>query len=180
MAVLKIETLGAEVLRRPAKEIPEIGDDLRLLIDDMFDTMYDAEGIGLAGPQVGVPKRVIVVDVRGEGTSPFALVNPRVVESSADKEKAEEGCLSIPGVSAAVERPARVIVEGLDANGHPVRLEADGLLARCLQHEIDHLDGVLFIDRISPLKRRMLLQKYRRLASEEGASTGRSSAGRAR
>jgi peptide deformylase len=166
MSVLKIEMLGAELLRRPAKEVVEIDEEIRLLVDDMFHTMYDAEGVGLAGPQVGVSRRVIVVDVREEGQQPFALINPRVVESSAEREKAEEGCLSIPGVSAAVERPVRVVVEGLDADGHPVRFESEGLLARCLQHEVDHLDGVLFIDRLSPLKRRMVLQKYKRLASE--------------
>jgi peptide deformylase len=111
-----------------------------------------------------------VVDVREEGAHPFALVNPRIVESSRDTDKAEEGCLSIPGVSSVVERPARVTVEGLDENGAPVRIEAEGLLARCLQHEVDHLDGVLFIDRISPLKRTMLLKKYRSQQDEAPAA----------
>jgi peptide deformylase len=167
MARLKIEMLGADVLRRRAAEVAEIDEELRVLIDDMFETMYDAEGVGLAAPQVGVSRRVMVVDVREEGTEPLALVNPVVVEASRETERAEEGCLSIPGVSAAVERPARVVVEALDADGHPVRVEGEGLLARALQHEIDHLDGILFIDRISPLKRRMVLQKYKRVARSE-------------
>ncbi|HEX6069003.1 MAG TPA: peptide deformylase [Longimicrobiaceae bacterium] len=166
MSVLKIEMLGSEVLRRRAEEIAAIDDDLRSLVRDMFDTMYEAEGIGLAGPQVGVERRVIVVDIREEGSTPFALVNPRIAESSRETEKADEGCLSIPGISGIVERPARVVVEGLSEHGEPVRIEADGLLGRCLQHEVDHLDGILFIDRLSPLKRKMALKRYRTLAEE--------------
>jgi peptide deformylase len=177
MALLKIETLGAEVLRRRAAEIDEVDEPLRELIADMFATMYDAEGIGLAAPQIGISRRVIVVDVQQEGTKPFALVNPRLVEPSRETEKAEEGCLSIPGVSAAVERPSRIAVEGLDADGRPVRMEADGLLARCLQHEVDHLDGILFIDRISPLKRRMVLGKYRRSERDAEGRRAKSEAG---
>ncbi|MEW5928453.1 MAG: peptide deformylase [Gemmatimonadota bacterium] len=162
MPLLKIELLGAEVLRTPATEIEEVDDELRRLIDDMFETMYKAEGVGLAGPQVGVSRRVIVVDVHDDDLKPFALINPRVVEASKETDKGEEGCLSIPGLSAAVERPAHVAVEGLDRDGNPLRVEGGGLLARCLQHEIDHLDGVLFIDRVGPLKRKMLLQKWKK------------------
>lgn len=173
MPALKIELLGSEVLRRPAAEVKEIDADLRTLIADMFETMYDAEGIGLAGPQVGVSRRVIVVDVRDEGCEPFALVNPRVVERGSGREKAEEGCLSIPGVSALVERVDRVVVEGLNEEGQPVRIEADGLLGRCLLHEIDHLDGVLFIDHLSPLKRNMLLKKWKSLQAEATGAGGR-------
>ena len=167
MSVLKIEMLGSEVLRRRAGEIDEVDDDLRRLVRDMFETMYDAEGIGLAGPQVGVERRVIVVDVREEGTAPMALINPRIVESSTERDRAEEGCLSIPGVAGVVERASRVVVEAVSDNGEPLRVEADGLLGRCLQHEIDHLDGVLFVDRLSPLKRNMVLKKYRSLVAEE-------------
>jgi peptide deformylase len=162
MALLGIEMLGSEVLRKEAAEIAEVDDDLRRLIKDMFETMYDAEGIGLAGPQVGVSRRVIVVDVQDDEVEPFALVNPRIVESGAKTEKAEEGCLSMPGLAAAVQRPDRVVVEGLNEEGEPVRVEAEGLLGRCLQHEIDHLDGVLFIDRVSPLTRNMLLKKWKK------------------
>ncbi len=162
MSVLNIEMLGADVLRRRAVEVEEVDDELRRLIDDMFETMYEAEGVGLAGPQVGVSRRVIVVDVHDDEVEPFALLNPRVVEASPETEKNEEGCLSIPGLAAAVERPSRVVVEGLDREGNPMRVEGTGLLGRCLQHEIDHLDGVLFIDRVSPLKRKMLLAKWKK------------------
>lgn len=177
MPVLKIELLGSSVLRKPASEVAEIDEELRTLIADMFDTMYEAEGIGLAGPQVGVSRRVIVVDVREEGREPFALVNPRVVERGTGREKAEEGCLSIPGVSALVERVDRVVVEGMNEMGQPLRVEADGLLSRCLLHEIDHLDGVLFIDHLSPLKRNMLLKKWRSLQAEAPGVSGRGAAG---
>jgi peptide deformylase len=167
MSLLNIELLGSEVLRRRAEEVSAPDAELARLIQDMFETMYDAHGIGLAAPQVGISRRVIVVDVNEEGSTPFAMLNPRVVESGPRSEKGEEGCLSIPGIAAPVERPATVVVEGLDAEGNPVRMEADGMLARCLQHEIDHLDGVLFIDRIGPLKRNMLLKKYRKLQAEQ-------------
>jgi peptide deformylase len=162
MAKLNIEMLGSDVLRAKAEEVPGPDPELDRLIADMFETMYEAGGIGLAGPQVGVPRRVIVVDVKEEGTTPFALLNPRVVEASEETEKLEEGCLSIPGVSGVVERPSRVVVEGVDPDGRPVRMEASEMLGRCLQHEIDHLDGILFIDRLSPLKRNMVLRRYKK------------------
>ncbi|HEX2204908.1 MAG TPA: peptide deformylase [Longimicrobium sp.] len=165
MSLLKIEMLGSDVLRRKAVEVEGPDAEMETLIDDMFETMYDARGIGLAAPQVGISKRIIVVDVNEPGVEPFALLNPRIVESSAALDRAEEGCLSIPGVAAVVERPATVTVEGLDRFGKPVRMEAEGMLARCLQHEIDHLDGVLFIDRLGPLKRNMVLRKFKKLAS---------------
>jgi peptide deformylase len=171
MAELRIEMLGAPGLRQRATEIESVDAELRRLIDDMFETMYAAEGIGLAGPQVGVSRRVLVIDLHDEEVPRFALVNPELVEVGSEKEKGEEGCLSIPGVSSLVERPERIVVEGLDASGKPVRIEADGLLARCLQHEIDHLDGILFIDHLSSLKRSMLLKKYRQLVAEEEMSS---------
>ena len=173
MAELKIEMLGSPILRQKAQEVAEIDDELRTLIADMFETMYHAEGIGLAGPQVAVAKRVIVVEVKGDDGKRYALVNPRIVDRGKDLEKEEEGCLSIPGVSAHVERPITVVVEAMDEQGDPVRIDADGMLARCLQHEIDHLDGVLFIDRLSALKRSMLLKKYRALAAEEAEARER-------
>ena len=166
MPKMKIEMLGADVLREKAAEIDPatLDADFQRLVDDMFETMYDAQGIGLAGPQVGVGRRVIVVDVKEDGIPPFALVNPRLVQASEAMEKGEEGCLSIPGVSGVVNRPAEVVVEGLDRHGKAMRIEAGGLLARCLQHELDHLDGILFLDRLSPLKRSMALRKYRKRA----------------
>lgn len=165
MPLLKIELLGSDVLRRHADPVPAPGPGFDTLIADMFETMYDAKGIGLAAPQVGISQRLVVVDVNDEGgraLGPMALFNPRVVEAGPQTDKAEEGCLSIPGVSGVVERPWRVVVEAEDREGKPVRIEAEDMLARCLQHEIDHLDGVLFIDRLSPLKRNMLLKKYRK------------------
>ncbi len=169
MAVLRIEMLGSEVLRKPAAEVAEVTDDLRALIRDMFETMYDAEGVGLAGPQVGVTQRVLVADINEEGVDPFALINPRIVEQGKETEKADEGCLSIPGLTALVERPERVIVEGLNEKGEPIRIEGSGLLGRCLQHEIDHLDGVLFIDRLSPLRRNMLVKKWKNQQKRDAA-----------
>ena len=167
MSLLKIELLGSDVLRKRADEVKLPDAELDALIDDMFETMYEAKGIGLAAPQIGISRRLIVVDVGDESGAergPFALYNPRVVEAGKEMDKHEEGCLSIPGVSGVVERPWTVVVEGEDRQGNPVRIEADAMLARCLQHEIDHLDGVLFIDRLSPLKRNMILRKYRKLA----------------
>jgi len=137
--------------------------EVRRLMDDMMDTMYEADGVGLAAPQVGVSRRIIVVDIREPDVVPFALVNPVIVERSDEPERGEEGCLSIPGLWEVVERPARVVVEGLGRDGVSRRIEAEGLLARCLQHEVDHLDGVLFLDRISALKRRMLLKRWQKV-----------------
>lgn len=172
MAIREIELLGSDVLRTPAAEVDDFGDDLQELVRDMYETMYHARGIGLAGPQVGVSLRVCVLDVRDEGSDegePMALVNPRVVASGKEHAKAPEGCLSIPGLEEVVERPSSVTVEAQDLTGAALRMEAEGLLARALQHEIDHLDGVLFIDRVSPLKRRILLKKWRKSREEEAA-----------
>ncbi len=164
MAVLEIEIMGARILREKASPVDTMTDEIRLLIRDMFETMYDAEGIGLAAPQVGVSQRILVVDVADEGEERHvhALVNPVIVESSRETGTETEGCLSIPGLEETVTRPLEVAVEALSPGGEPVRIEADGLLARALQHEVDHLDGVLFIDRLSPLKRGILLRKWRK------------------
>ena len=168
MAVLDIELLGSKVLRRKASPVDEITDEVRSLVLDMFDTMYEAEGIGLAAPQVGVSLQVLVIDVGDEETDRHvhALVNPVIAESSRRQEKDTEGCLSIPGIEERVARPAEVVVEATTVDGDPVRIEAQGLHARALQHEIDHLDGVLFLDRISVLKRGMALKKWRKSQAE--------------
>jgi len=167
VAILDIEILGSGILREKAAPVESVTDDLRRLVRDMTDTMYDAEGIGLAAPQVGVSQRILVVDVADEEETRHmhALVNPVIVEFGKKTEKASEGCLSIPGIEESVTRPATVVVEALTPNGDPVRIEADGLLARALQHEVDHLDGILFIDRLSPLKRSILLRKWRKSRS---------------
>ncbi len=158
MSVLDIRVLGDPILRKETSPVAAVTDDLRRLIDDMFETMHAAKGIGLAAPQVGRLERVAVVDVEG-GKHPLALVNPEIisVEGSA---KGEEGCLSIPEVYGDVERSAKVVVRALDRDGRPIEVEGTELLARCLQHEIDHLHGKLFIDYLSLLKRRAAIAKW--------------------
>jgi peptide deformylase len=163
MSVREVKFLGDPVLRQRASELVEVTDETRKLIADMFETMYAEEGIGLAAPQIGESQRVIVVDPHEEGSEPFALINPKIVETSDETDRAEEGCLSIPGLREVVERAVRVSVEGLDPQGNPTRMDAEGLVARILQHEIDHIDGIVFIDRVSPLKRRMLLKKWQKV-----------------
>ena len=162
MSVREVRYLGDPVLREMCRDVDAVDDDVSALVDDLLETMYAEDGIGLAAPQIGVPMRVFVYDVRDDEIEPGVLVNPRIVEATG-KQKEVEGCLSIPGLDEVVERSGQVVVEGLDRDGEPVRIEATGLLSRCLQHEIDHLDGVLFIDRVSPLKRRMLLKKWSKM-----------------
>ena len=164
--------MGDPVLREEATAIDAVDEAVRTLARDMFDTMYEADGVGLAAPQVGITRRLIVVDPREEGVTPRALVNPRVVETGSETERAEEGCLSIPGLRDVVERAATVTVEALDLDGETLRLEAEGLHARVLLHEIDHLNGVLFVDRVSPLKRKMLLKKWKKAKHEHEAAAG--------
>lgn len=163
MTILEIPDAG---LRAVAEPVPQVDDAVRALIDDMFDTMYDARGIGLAATQVGVEKRVVVIDLQeGEDEEgkpvrdPKAFVNPELVWVSDELSKYNEGCLSIPEQYAEVERPARCRVTWLDRDGKVQEEEMDGLLATCMQHEIDHLNGVLFIDHISRLKRDMIVKK---------------------
>ena len=167
MAVRRIELMGSRVLRQEAAPVQEVDDETRRLARDLFDTMYEAEGVGLAAPQVGISRRVLVVDVPAAESADgarqvHALVNPVVTGSSARTERESEGCLSIPGIEEAVTRPVRVTVKALSPDGESVRIDADGLLARVLQHEIDHLDGVLFIDRLSPFKRKIVLKRWRK------------------
>ncbi len=155
--------MGDPVLRQKAEPLAAVDAETRRLIQDMFETMYEADGVGLAAPQVGVSQRIIVVDPHEQDVKPIGLVNPIIVEAARDVERGEEGCLSIPGLKDIVERPAAVVVEGMDVDGQPVHIEAEGLFARVLQHEIDHLDGVLFPDRLSPLKRNMLLKRWQKV-----------------
>ena len=157
-----VRLLGDPVLRAKAEPVTEITPELKQLIDDMFDTMYAEEGVGLAAPQVGISQRIIVVDPHEDETPRFALVNPVLLEAGKETDRGEEGCLSIPGLKEIVERPFAVTVEGQLPDGTTRRIEATGLLARILQHEIDHLDGIMFIDRISPLKRKLLLAKWQK------------------
>ena len=163
MSILDIRVLGDPVLRKPTKRVTEVTDELRKLIADMFETMYAAEGIGLAAPQVGRSERLTVVDVEGKK---FALINPEMVSSDNTTEKAEEGCLSIPDIYGDVDRPATVTVRFTDENGESREETASELLGRCFQHEIDHLDGKLFIDYLSPLKRKAAMSKWEKAKAE--------------
>lgn len=171
MALRKIVLMGDPVLRTEAEAVPdeEFGDELLALVNDMFETMYAAEGVGLAAPQIGISRRIFVVDTRDEedpNLGKYALVNPEIVEFSKQKEKEVEGCLSIPGLEEMVERPWAVKLVARDPQGNPVEMDAEALMARALQHELDHLDGILFPDRVSPLKRRMLLKKWKKLQED--------------
>jgi peptide deformylase len=172
MSIRQIRYLGDEVLRIRGEAVSEFDDDLGTLVKDMFETMYHAEGIGLAAPQIGLSLRLCVLDVQEEDDAssdarPLALVNPELVWTSRETHKATEGCLSIPDLEEFVTRPASVTVRAKDPGGEPIEVEAEGLLARALQHELDHLDGILFIDRVSPLKRRILLKKWKKSQEEE-------------
>jgi peptide deformylase len=168
---LKLRYYGDPILRRKAEPVASVTPEVRELIRGMFDCMYRERGVGLAAPQVGVAQRVFVVDVEGdEGErAKFALVNPGIVEAKGTIT-GEEGCLSIPGIHADVKRSAEVVFEALDENGARFRVRAEGLLARALQHELDHLDGVLFIDRLSAIRRKLLGPKLARMRIGEPGS----------
>ena len=172
MSIKPLILLPDPVLRRQSDPIERVDDAVLKLADDMLETMYDAPGIGLAAVQVGIPRRLLVVDCsrEDEDQAPMVFINPQVVTSSDERSTYEEGCLSIPDYYAEVERPMQVTVDYVDRLGKQQQIEADGLLATCLQHEIDHLNGILFIDHISKLKRDMVIKKFTKLAK------GRSSA----
>lgn len=158
MSKLDILTFPDPRLRKKALPVGQVDDDIRRLVDDMLETMYAAPGIGLAANQVNVQKRVVVMDLSENHDTPLCLINPRIVHQEG-KEQMDEGCLSVPGFFESVTRAERVRVEALDRNGDPITIEADGLLAVCIQHELDHLDGKLFVDHISMLKRQRIRRK---------------------
>lgn len=162
MSVRPLHLLGSPVLRQRAPDVEAVDDDVRRLVDDLFETMQAAKGVGLAAPQIGVSRRVAVVDVGEESGPPLVLINPRIVESSDEVETAEEGCLSIPEIYGEVERPYAVVLEALDRNAKPYRVATTGFQARAVQHEIDHLDGILFLDRLSAVRRSLLLSKWKK------------------
>lgn len=156
---------GASVLHEPAAAVDAITPDIDRLVNDMVETMYAAPGIGLAAPQVGVPLRIFVIDL-SVGRDPkglIVMINPEWVER-AGMQLEEEGCLSVPGFNATVVRPERAIVKGLDREGNPHTREGTGLLARAFQHEMDHLDGTLFVDRLRGIKRELIVRKIKKLA----------------
>lgn len=154
---------GEEPLRQESKPVTAIDDDLRVLVKDMFETMYHAHGVGLAAPQVGVNLRLFLIDT---GNAPMVFINPEIVKASG-KEVADEGCLSFPGLREKVERAARVVARATNLEGKEFEVQAEGLLARAIQHELDHLDGVLFIDRISKARRIQLKRDLERIAAGE-------------
>jgi peptide deformylase len=171
MAILDILHFPDARLRNTARPVAEVDDGVRRLVDDMFETMYAAPGIGLAAIQVNDPRRVIVIDISEERNQPLALINPEILDRRGEEEM-DEGCLSVPGIYETVRRAESIRVRALDRDGQPFELDADGLLAVCVQHEIDHLDGKLFVDYLSNLKRQRIrkkLEKESRLATDATA-----------
>jgi len=168
MTVKKILTEPDPFLRQKSQTVEKVDDDMRQLMDDMLDTMYNAQGIGLAAIQIGTPKRVIVIDLlkEKEKKNPLYFVNPEIVWSSKEEATYEEGCLSVPGQFAEIDRPNKCHVKYLDYNGNKRELKAEGLLATCIQHEIDHLEGILFIDYLSKLKKSLIAKKLSKQKKE--------------
>ena len=167
VASLTIRHYGDPCLRKKSRPVNDIGPAEKLLVKDMLETMYAAPGIGLAATQINVQKRMLVADVSDGGDAPLVLINPEIIESSGS-ETMDEGCLSVPGFYETVSRADRVRVSALDRDGRPFELDTDGLKAVCIQHEIDHLDGKLFVDYISSLKRNRIRKKL----EKQGARTG--------
>lgn len=164
MAIRKIIYLPDPRLRKVSADVTDFDDKLQTLIDDMFETMYEAQGVGLAAPQIGINLQLSVIDVVGDKKNQLVIINPKVIEREGEEEF-QEGCLSVPGAYDKVKRAKWVKVSALDRYGKPFEIEGDGLLGECLQHEIDHLNGKLFVDLLSPLKRniaRKKLEKYKR------------------
>jgi peptide deformylase len=162
VTVRTLHLLGSPVLRQKAAPVARVDHAVQQLVDDLLETMRAAKGVGLAANQIGVARRVAVVDIGEEDPPPLVLINPVIVERGDEQETAEEGCLSIPEIFGDVERPARVVVEALDRDGKKFRAEAQGYKARAIQHEIDHLDGILFLDHLSAVKRSLLLAKWKK------------------
>ncbi len=172
MALLPIITAPDPLLKRLSAPVAAVDDDIRKLMDDLLETMYDAPGIGLSAIQVGVPKCVLVVDVAADDSppAPLRMANPEIIWSADEFGLHEEGCLSLPEQYAEVERPVAIEVTFLDYDGKPQRLKAESLLATCLQHEIDHLDGLLFVDHISMVKRQMILRKLQKMKLQKATA----------
>lgn len=172
MSLRPLVLLPDPILKTVSKPVMKVDSHILKLADDMLDTMYDAPGIGLAAVQIAEPLRMLVIDLakEGEDKAPQFFINPEILSVTKDRSVYEEGCLSIPDYYAEVERPAGVRVKYVDRNGKSQEIEATGLLATCLQHEIDHLNGVLFIDHISKLKREMVTRKFGKLAKQRGTT----------
>ena len=168
MTVLEIKLLPDPILRKKASPLEKVSEEVKKILNDMAETMYNAPGIGLAGNQVGVLKRLVVMDCSTDEEDPnlIKMINPEIVNSSDEKEELEEGCLSIPDHKSIVKRPANVKVKYLNIDGIEKILDAEGLLAACVQHEIDHLNGILFVDHISRIKRDIILRKVKKQLRE--------------
>ena len=168
MTIRKILTEPNPFLRQKSQQVDKVDDSTRKLMDDMLETMYNAPGIGLAAIQIGVTKRIIVLDISKdpEKKEPMYFVNPEIVSASKDDATYEEGCLSVPGQFAEIDRPDKCHIKYLDYNGSAKELKAEGLLATCIQHEIDHLEGILFIDYLSKLKKSMIIKKLSKQKKE--------------
>jgi len=162
VTVRTLHLLGSPFLRQKSAPVAQVDDAVRQLVDDLFETMRAAKGVGLAANQIGVARRVAVVDIGEEDPPPLVLINPVIVERGEEEETAEEGCLSIPDIFGDVTRPLHVVVEALDQEGRRSRVEGHGYKARAIQHEIDHLDGILFLDHLSAVKRSLLLSKWKK------------------
>lgn len=165
MAILDILHFPDPRLRKHAQPVAEVDDEIRRIVDDMFETMYAAPGIGLAATQVNVQKQIIVIDVSKDQNEPHVLINPEIVSRDGEEEM-EEGCLSVPGYYETVQRAERIRVRALDRDGQAFELETDDLLAVCIQHEMDHLAGKLFVDYLSPLKRQRIQKKLEKAARQ--------------
>jgi peptide deformylase len=168
LSILTILEFPDERLRKKAEKVQAVDDSIRKLVDDMFETMYESRGVGLAATQVNVHRRVIVIDVSEEKNAPLCLINPEIVAKDG-VEESEEGCLSVPGFFEKVQRAEHVRVKALNRDGQPFELEAKDLLAVCIQHEIDHLDGKLFVDYLSPLKRQRIKKKLEKIHKMEAS-----------
>lgn len=168
MAVRKILYLPDDRLRKVAKPVVDFDNSLQTLIDDMFETMYDAQGVGLAAPQIGVSLRVSVIDIEGDKSNQLVIINPEIIASEGEKDY-QEGCLSVPGAYDTVTRAQKVTVRALDRSGKPFEVTGEDLFAECLQHEIDHLNGKLFVDLLSPLKRSLARKKLDKFKRRNGA-----------
>ena len=162
MAILPILEYPDPRLRKKAKAVVTVDDDIKRLVDDMFETMIDSHGIGLAASQVDVHQRVIVMDLMEDGSQPRVFINPEIEVLNDTTEPYDEGCLSVPGFYETVARPSNVMISALDREGRPFKEKASGLLAICIQHEIDHLEGKLFVDYLSPLKRQIIRKKMKK------------------
>jgi len=168
MAILEILEFPDPRLRTVAKPVANVDDATRKLLDDMFETMYEAPGIGLAATQINVHQQIVVMDLSEEKNDPLVFINPEVTVLTEETEPYDEGCLSVPGFYESVDRPNKIRVKALDRNGDAFELEPDGLLAVCIQHEMDHLNGKLFVDYISPMKRQRIRKKLEKQQRQRG------------